>query len=109
MSYAFKVLGQAIGDGSLNDIYTVPDETQAIINKITIVETSGTSLTYTVSVAPGGATQADKHLLANSLTLTAKGSVELAKGLTLTEKDVIRFRGSGGGLSCHIWGVEISN
>lgn len=108
MSYAFKILGQAVGDGGLNDIYTVPDETQAIVNKVTIVETSGIVLEYTVAVAPGGEAQSDKHLLANALNLAAKGSVELAKGLTLTEKDVIRFRGSGAGLSCHVWGVEIT-
>ena len=109
MSYAFKILGQAVGDGSLNDIYTVPSETQAIIGKIVIAETANGTPTYTVALAPSGASAVDKHLIANTVALTARQTVEIGKGATLTETDVIRFNGSTSAVTCQVWGVEINN
>jgi|TARA_R110000751_G_scaffold10817_2_gene38980 hypothetical protein len=103
---SFQVLSQELGDNSLNDHYTVPDKTQAIISGIHVSETAGGTPTYSISIAKAGAGNNDKQYLVKAKALTANQLVVVGKGLTLNQTDVIRVLGSTAAVSFQTFGVE---
>jgi len=108
MANAYKVLGQSAPSATTDtDIYTVPSSTEAVISTIVIANRSNSDATYNIAVRPNGATIANEHYVAFSITVGQNDSTALTLGITMDAADVLTVQASSADLSFSVFGSEI--
>jgi hypothetical protein len=109
MAEVLKVLAQQSPPASaLTDAYVVPGATSATCSSLTICNRNNADVTVSVSVAVGGAADADEQYLYSDLPLTAHNTFIATVGLTLAASDVIRVKASSTAVAFQFFGVEVS-
>jgi hypothetical protein len=109
MATTYKVLGQIAPSAATDTtLYTVPAATETVISTIVVANRSSGDLTYNIAVRPDGATLANEHYIAKTVTVGASDSTTLTLGLTLNAADVITVQASSGDLSFNAFGSEIT-
>ena len=109
MANAYKVLGQVAPAATTDTtLYTVPASTEAVISTIVVANRSATARTYDIAIRPNGATLANQHYIAKTVTVGASDSTTITLGLTLDAADVVTVQASTTDLSFNIFGSEIT-
>ena len=107
MADALKVLGQlAVPATTLSAVYTAPS--QATVSSISFCNTSGSTITFRLSIAPGNAGDTLSQYIYYDLQIGAKDTFIATVGCTLASSDVIRAYADLTGLSISVFGVEVS-
>jgi len=109
MANAYKVLGQT-GDAFTTsvDVYTVPASTEAIVSTIVVCNRSAATKTFSLSVRPSGAAEANEHFIVKDANIAANDTVTLTLGITLATTDVVTATASSADVSFSVFGTEIS-
>lgn len=106
---SLKILGQVVPSSNvLVDLYTVPPGIQTSISSITICNQDITDITFSITVAPGGAADDPKHYIYKNLPLYLADTFIATVGLSLTSTDVVRVSTTSASVSFNIFGVEVS-
>ncbi len=107
MAETFKVLGQRNpAAATLEDCYTVPASTSAIISTIIVCNRSGTATAFRLAVAPSGEADNNKHYLAYDAPILANEVWSFTAGLTLSPTDKIRVYATLATLAFSVFGQE---
>jgi len=105
----YKVIAQRNpAAATLEDMYTVPASTEAVISSIIIANRSNATRSFRVSIAVAGAVDSDEQYIAYDTSLPGNGIQELTIGATLGPGDVIRVQASAADLSFNVFGTEIA-
>jgi hypothetical protein len=93
-------------------VYTVPENTQASISSISVINNDTVSHTYSVGIvkAAGSGTAGITATQTIIPTRTIEPGVvdEIVGGITLSAEDQVRTNSGSPGLTVHIYGVELS-
>jgi len=110
MVNSYKILGQSCPAGTADtDVYTVPVGKSAVISLISIANLTGAAATYRLAFRKNNATIADEHYHSSAVSVPANTTVEVARGVTLDNNDVVTVRsGTGGAITYQIFGTEIT-
>ena len=110
MPTIYKVLGQiAPADTNPTSVYTVPNQTVAVVSTIVVANITTTNYTYRIAIRPAGATLANQHYIAYDVTVPANDSTTLTLGITLAATDVITVRSSNAtSLVFNVFGAELT-
>ena len=93
MATTYKILGQSEpSDTNVNDLYTVPADTQAIVSTLVVANTSGVDLTFRLFVREAGATAGTENAIAYDTQISANSQVAFSLGLTLSATDILSVR-----------------
>lgn len=107
MADTIKVLGQSNPDATTDtDVYTVPDNTSAVLSSITICETNGGTPTFRIAVRPKGLVVETKHYMVFDRSLFANDTVIITGGFTMSQGDIVMVRASDGNVAFSVYGVE---
>jgi len=102
---ASGILGQAVGNGSEQDIYTVPSTTLAVVN-VNIINNDGSNAeTIVLRLINSGDTTGAKHNLEN-MSLNSNGVLERT-AIVMSSGDKISLNASSD-VSISVYGVEES-
>lgn len=108
MAQFYKVLAQSCpASGVLTDLYTVPNDTQAICSTITICN-QGPASYYNIAVRPTGESIDNKHYIAYNASINNYDTTFLTVGLSLSSGDIISVQPYNSGISFNIYGVELT-
>lgn len=127
MADNYKILAQTTaastepntGENQANVVYTVPENTQAAISSVSLINSSATSEDYSLGVVRADDVQAsidEAGLLnvSNSQTIIPTRSIEpntvdeITGGITLSAGDQIRVYSESEDLIVQVYGVELS-
>jgi len=110
MATTYKVLGQANpGDTSVNDLYTVPGSTSAVVSTITATNVDGTASNISIFVVPSGDTAGTGNALVYQAELGANTIQAFTLGLTLAAADKIQVQlATSSAATFQAFGSEIS-
>lgn len=109
MAETIKILGQSAPSATtLTTLYTVPSGTVSSISTITVCNRAGTSATFRISVAIGGASDTAAQYLYYDQYVDANSTFASTMGITLTATDVVRIYASTANLSFNIFGIEVN-
>lgn len=109
MADTLKVLGQsALSATTLTDIYTVPGATSATVSSLVVCNRGGSATTFRVSVAPGGAADANSQYIYYDVSIPANDTFVATIGLTLATTDKVRGYAGNGNLTISLYGVEVT-
>jgi hypothetical protein len=101
-----KILDQRQLPDSATTLYTVPGSTQAVVESIKLVNTSGSQVTG-IRLLTGGT--ADANQLYSDLTLGANEGIEYKPELHLgTGNTIVGVAGTAAAITCTIDGVEVT-
>lgn len=105
----YKVLGQSAPSATTaTTLYTVPAATQTVVSTITVTNRGTSAGTFRLSVRPDGAAQANQHLIANDVNVSANSFITLTLGLTMDATDVITVYASSADFTFQAFGSEIT-
>jgi hypothetical protein len=105
----YKVLAQSNPlAATLTDAYTVPAAIQTIVSTITIANRSAVPTTFRISVAVGGAPDANEQYIAFDAPIPGTDTVNMTLGLSLSATDVVRVYATFATLSFNLFGTELS-
>lgn len=103
------VLGQKDpAAATLEDLYTVGADTDAIVSSLVICERSGTPTDFRISVAPLGAADSNEQYIFFDHALTANQTIVEKIGITLATTDVIRVYATLATVSFTAFGLKIT-
>lgn len=109
MAENLKVLGQlAPSATTATTLYTAPSSTQAAISVITVCNRGAATATFRVAVRPDGASLANQHYLIYDATIPPKDTLEVLRGLTIGDTDVITVYASTADFSFSAFGSEVT-
>lgn len=109
MAFTYKNLGQlAPTAGALQDLYTVPGATSAIIEGITICNRSSVATSFRLALSVGGGAVADKDYLFYDAVINGNEVVSYNGVLTAAAADKLRCYAQDATLSFNASGVEIT-
>lgn len=108
MPESYKILGQANGETTFANVYTVPANTSAVISSIIIANRSGSNTNYRIAVLPGGAPLSNQYYIAYDSVIAGNDSIGLSLGLTLGNTDIISVNASSDVLTFSVFGTEIT-
>ncbi len=109
MTDTLLVLGQAQPTAlTLTPIYTVPASTSAVVSSIMVCNTGGTSTTFRLSIAIGGALDNIQQYIYYDLPILNNDTFIATVGISLATTDVIRVQSASGNVSFTISGVQIT-
>lgn len=109
MADVYKNLGQSAPSATtLTDVYTVPAATSAVVSSICVCNRSATPTTFRLSVAPGGAADANSQYIAYDVPIGANEAWSFVEGITMATTDKLRIYAGANTLSVSAFGVEIS-
>ena len=107
MADSLKVLGQVDPAATTTTVlYTVPDKTQTTVSSIVAANSTGSAITFRLSVHVGGASADDKQFLFYDKSVAANDSLSIVIGITLDQTDVIKVYTSAVDMSFNIFGCE---
>jgi hypothetical protein len=106
---SLKVLGQlASAATTLEDLYTVPGGTSAVVSTLTVCNRSATPTTFRVAVRPAGAAINNKHYVGYDLPLGANEVYGFTIGMTLAATDVVSIYAAAATVSSSLFGTEVT-
>jgi len=110
MASSYKTLGQFdVTSATLQDIYTVPSATEAVLSTIVIANRAATTDTFRIAIRTDGDAISNKHYIAYDVTVQGNDSVALTMGVTIQATDVVSVSGTGSSaLSVNLFGSEIT-
>lgn len=109
MAANYKVLAQLAPSATTDTtLYTVPAATETIISTLVVCNRAASSATYDIAIRPNGATLANLHYIARTVTVGASDSTTITLGITLDATDVITVRASTADLSFSAFGSELT-
>jgi hypothetical protein len=110
MATTYKVLGQlANAATTLEDLYTVPVSTAAVISTIVVSNANASARTFRLAVIKSGETVGAKSYVAYDVTVGANDSTALTLGITLAAGDKIQgYSSAATSLAMTAFGSEIS-
>jgi hypothetical protein len=110
MSNNYHTLAQiSPAENVLTILYTVPVATQTTVSSIVICNTNGgTSSTFRVSVAVGGAADNISQYIYYDLPILNNDSFIFTGGMTFNAGDVVRVQAANPNVSFTLFGVEMS-
>jgi hypothetical protein len=104
-----KVLFQSSpGATTLTAVYTVPAATETVVSSLFVCNRGATDTTFRISVAIGGAADANQQYIYYNVDIPANDSFNATVGLTLGAGDVIRVYAAAAQLSFSGYGVELT-
>ena len=104
-----KILAQVVSVATtLINVYTVGENTQAVVSTILICNRGNTTTTFRVSVAKAGALDSNSQYIYYNISISAADTFAATLGITLGENDVVRVYGGNSNLSINLFGVEIT-
>jgi len=93
MATTYKVLGQANpGDTSVNNLYTVPSATSAVVSTITATNVDGTASNISIYVVPSGDTAGTANALVYQAELGVNTIQAFTLGVTLATGDKLQVQ-----------------
>lgn len=108
MAEAYSVIAQIAPPAlALTDFYTVPSSTSAVCSTL-IICNRGTSTSYRVSIALGGAADAVEQYIAYDIALSNFAVHAWTIGVTLAAGDVVRVYVNDATVSFNLFGAEIT-
>lgn len=108
MADTLKILGQSAPSATtLTDIYTVPTGKSTTVSTITVCNRGTSAASFRISVAAGGAADANAQYLFYDQVLDANSTYAATIGITLAVTDKIRVYSSNANLSFNVFGVEV--
>lgn len=109
MTDTLLVLGQSQPSANvLTTLYTVPASTSTTVSSITICNVSSTTDYFSVSVAPGGASDTLSQYIYYEVFLDGNDTFIATVGFTLATTDVVRCLSLNGNISFSLFGVQIT-
>jgi hypothetical protein len=111
MADTYLCLGQAAPSATvLTTLYTVPVSTSATISSIIVCNTSGSSGstdTFRVSIAVGGASDNIQQYIYRDVKISQQDTFIATIGVTLATTDVVRCYSGSGHCSFSLFGIQI--
>lgn len=105
----YKVLGQLNpAANTLSNVYTVPAATQAVVSTITVCNQAATNASYSIAIAPAGATDNVKHYIVRGGSVPAADALAFTLGITLATTDQVRCNTNSANVSFNVFGSEIA-
>jgi hypothetical protein len=106
---AYKVLGQLNPSITTEvTLYTVPENTEAILSTLAVCNQSPLPATFRVAVRPAAdSTTAAKHWIVYGATVDGSDATMLTLGLTLSEGDKVQIYSSSATMSFSAFGSEV--
>lgn len=109
MTDSLLVLGQSFPiANTLTTLYTVPGSTSVTVSSLTVCNQSVTPDAFSLSVAPGGASDAPAQYIYYQLYLDGNDTFIATVGFTLATTDVVRVFSLNGTSSFSLFGVQIT-
>lgn len=109
MAEVLKVLGQSNPAATtLTALYTVPASTSVTVSTLVVANRGASSIKFRVSVAIGGAADANQQYLFYDVTLIKNSTFTATLGITLATTDVVRVYTDIATASFNLFGVEVS-
>lgn len=102
------ILGQAVPNGVLTDLYTVPASNNAVVSSIVVCNQNASAATFTITAAVGGAVDAAKQQLFSGPSLNANDTFIATIGATLAAGDKIRVNSPSNNVSFTAFGSQIA-
>lgn len=93
---------------TLEDLYTVPSATQAIVSNIHVCNLDTLQTDIRIAIRPAGASISDEHYIFHDLTIGPKDTVQLADGLTMGAADIISVYSANGEVVFNMSYAEVS-
>ena len=87
-------------------LYTVPSATSAIVKQIVVCNTTGSAITFSLSLVPYGSSAGTSNRLFSSLSVAANETIFLDVSQSMTAGDFISAYSSVSGVTVTISGVE---
>lgn len=108
MTTALKVLGQVAPSAvTLTTLYTVPANTQTVVNSITVANQSATPTSFRISVQIAAAADNVKQYIAYDTVIAGNDVVNLGP-IAMAATDVLKVYATLATLSFGAFGQEIS-
>jgi hypothetical protein len=107
MAEVFKVLGQP-GATTPTTLYTVPSSTSTTLSSIVICNRSATATSFRISVAVGGAVDANNQYLYYDQVIEGNSTFVAQVGITLATTDLIRVYTTLATVSFNAFGIEVT-
>ena len=85
---AYKVFQANPAAGTPADLYTVPSAKEAVISTIAVCNFGATN-TFTIRIRPAGASAANVHFLAHTVSVLANETFFITCGIALAATDVV--------------------
>ena len=110
MADTLKVLGQVAPSATTTTtLYTVPDKAMTTISSIVAANSTGSAITFRLSVHVDGAGADDKQYLYYDKSVAANDSLTIVIGITLNQDDVLKVYTSAVDMSFNVFGCETTN
>jgi hypothetical protein len=111
MPTSYKILGRKhSASATMEELYSVPSSTSAVVSTITICNISNVSRTYRIAIKPAtGTTLASEHYIAYDVAIAANDTTALTLGVTLAASNSIHvYASASSSLTFQAFGSEIS-
>jgi len=110
MATTNKILGQINpGDTAVNDLYTVPSATSAVVSSITATNVDGTASNISIYVVASGDTAGTQNALVYEAELGANTIQAFTLGVTLAAADKLQVElATSSAATFQAFGSEIS-
>jgi hypothetical protein len=106
MAENFKAQATVTTANTNQDLYEADCET--VLGACTVCNRSGSAQTYRLAVRPFGAAISDEHYIKYGESVAANTTVELPRGIPLSDTDIITIQGSSTDMTFFISGVRIN-
>jgi len=109
MANAYKILGQvADASGYDEELYLVPDNTEAIVSTIIVCNRDSSAKTFRIATKDDNSAVADTDYLAYDTNIDANDTITLTLGITLETGAEISVGASDANVTFQAYGTEIS-
>jgi hypothetical protein len=111
MPTLYKILGRKHSAATtMEELYTVPATTSAVVSTITICNITSSAKTYRIAIKPAtGTALASEHYIAYDVTIAGNDTTSLTLGITLATGNTIQVYASAAtSLTFQAFGSEIT-
>jgi len=109
MADTIQVLSQTNPQaGALTNAYTVPGATSTVISTITVCNSGGSTATFNISIAVGGAADTIAQYIYYGVSIPAHNTFSATIGISLATTDIVRVYASTSMLSFNFFGVQVT-
>lgn len=109
MPILYKVLGQEEPAATTETaLYTVPASTEAVCSTLSVCNRATSNATFRVRIKINNAADADKQFVCYDAPISAKDTLLLTFGATLSAGDVVVIYSSNADTAFQLFGSEIS-
>ena len=107
MADTIKILGQSDPNATTDTVvYTVPDNTSAVVTAIWACEINAASATIRIAILPKGGVVRNENYLYFDKSLASNQTFRSGGGITLGQGDQVMVRSSTGDVVFSVFGME---